>query len=255
MKKSQRLLAVLTAFLAGMAIVGTGCAKKVTPPPAATPPATETAPARPPAPAPTVTLSASPTAIEQGQSSTLTWNSANADEVTIDGGVGTVSPSGSRTVQPTSSTTYKARAIGPGGTAEAETRITVAPAIIATPPPVRPVSDAVFFTEKIKDIFFDYDRYDIRQDARETLLANSRAFAERLQLRFTIEGHCDERGSERYNLALGDRRANAARAFLVEQGIAGGRIETVTFGKSQPFCIEHNEECWQQNRRAHFVLR
>jgi peptidoglycan-associated lipoprotein len=255
MKKSQRMLAVLTAFLAGMASVGTSCAKKVTPPPAATAPATETAPTRPPAPAPTITLSASPTAIEQGQSSTLTWNSTNANEVTIDGGIGTVSPFGSRTVQPSSSTTYRARATGPGGTAEAETRITVAPAMIVTPPPARPVSDAVFFTERIKDIFFDYDKYDIRPDAREILLADGRAFAERPQLRFTIEGHCDERGSERYNLALGDRRANAAKAFLAEQGITGERIETVTFGKSQPFCLEHNEECWQQNRRAHFVLR
>lgn len=256
MKEYRSKSALFTALLALTIGLTAGCAKKAAPPPPAAPQAPETgAPAPPPAPAPTITLSASPTAIEQGQSSTLTWKSTNATEVTIDGGVGTVPPSGSRSVQPASSTTYRARAVGPGGTAEAEVRVTVLPAAAATPPPERPLSDAVFFIERIKDIFFDYDRYDIRPDARETLLANARAFAERPQLRFTIEGHCDERGSERYNLALGDRRANAAKAFLVEQGIAAERIETVTFGKSQPFCTESNETCWQQNRRAHFVLR
>lgn len=255
MKQYRTKSTLFTVFLVLATGLAAGCAKKAAAPPPAAPQAPQAAaPGPPPAPAPTITLSASPTAIEQGQSSTLTWKSTNATEVTIDGGVGTVPPSGSRSVQPASSTTYRARAVGPGGAAEAEVRVTVLPAA-ATPPPARPLSDAVFFIERIKDIFFDYDRYDIRPDARETLRANARAFAERPQLRFTIEGHCDERGSERYNLALGDRRANAAKAFLVEQGIAADRIETVTFGKSQPFCTESNEACWQQNRRAHFVLR
>ena len=70
---------------------------------------------------------------------------------------------------------------------------------------------------------------------------------------FIIEGHCDERGSTEYNLALGDNRANAAKQALVQQGVAGGRIRTISYGKEKPFCTESTEACWQQNRRAHFV--
>ena len=69
-----------------------------------------------------------------------------------------------------------------------------------------------------------------------------------------MEGHCDERGSTEYNLALGDRRAQAAKDFLVSLGIAADRMQTVSYGKERPFCMDHNEACWQQNRRAHFVL-
>jgi len=257
MHRTRSLLAVLTAIIAGLFVVAvTGCSKKVTPPPAATPPATATpATSQPAFPAPTITLSASPTAIELGQSSTLAWNSTNATEVAIDGGVGTVPASGSRIVRPDVSTTYKARATGAGGAAEAEVRITVAPALSATPPPARSLSDAEFWTTRVTDIYFDYDRYDIREDARVALLANARALIERPSLRFTIEGHCDERGSERYNLALGDRRANAAKQFLVVQGIQPERVDIISYGEDQPFCTENNEDCWEKNRRAHFVLR
>lgn len=256
MKRFQVSLTVVAVLLAvGFVISGAGCAKKVAPPPAAPPLATETAaPSRTPSPTPTVSLAASPAAIEQGQTSTLKWNSTNAAEVTIDGGIGTVPASGSRVVQPEASTTYKARATGPGGAAEAEARVTVAPRS-ATPPPSRPLSDAEFFTQHIEDAYFDYDRYDIREDARAALTADARALNDRTNLRVTIEGHCDERGSERYNLALGDRRANAAKSFLAAQGVAAERLDTVSYGEDQPFCTEHNEECWQKNRRAHFVLR
>jgi peptidoglycan-associated lipoprotein len=255
MKKTWRVLVLFAALTVVVTLIGTGCGKKVTPPPAATPSVTEPAtPARGPEAAPTLSFSASPTAIEQGQSSTLTWNSTGASEVTIDGGIGTVPASGTRTIRPSSSITYKARATGPGGAAEAEVRITVAPAAV-TPPPARRLSDAEFFTENVRDIFFDYDRYDIREDARTILQANARAFAERSSLRVTIEGHCDERGSERYNLALGDRRANAVKEYVVGQGVSAERIDTVSYGKDQPFCTESTEQCWQQNRRAHFVLR
>jgi peptidoglycan-associated lipoprotein len=256
MKRSNCLLTVMAIMLAvGLTVFGAACAKKVAPPPAAAPaPAETAAPPRAPSPAPTVSLSASPAAIEQGQTSTLRWNSTNATEVSIDGGIGTVPASGSRVVQPDVSTTYKARATGPGGAAEAEARVTVAP-MAATPPPSRPLSDAEFFTQHIEDAYFDYDKYDIREDARSALTADARALNERRSLRVTIEGHCDERGSERYNLALGDRRANAAKSVLVSQGVAAERLDTVSYGEDQPFCTEHTEECWQKNRRAHFVLR
>jgi peptidoglycan-associated lipoprotein len=74
------------------------------------------------------------------------------------------------------------------------------------------------------------------------------------EIKVIIEGHCDERGSTEYNLALGDRRAQAARQFLISLGVSPDRLETVSYGKERPFCFESNEICWQQNRRAHFVL-
>jgi peptidoglycan-associated lipoprotein len=117
------------------------------------------------------------------------------------------------------------------------------------------LSDAEFVEQRIQDAYFDYDRYELRDDARGALQNNARSMAERTGLRFTVEGHCDERGSERYNLALGDKRANAAKEFLVGQGIAADRLETVSHGEERPSCTDHNEECWQRNRRAHFVLR
>ena len=105
------------------------------------------------------------------------------------------------------------------------------------------------------DAFFDYDSYSIRSDARSALMNNARSLKERPGIRITIEGHCDERGSERYNLALGDRRANAAKEFLVSQGIDASRINTISYGEERGFCEESDEECWQLNRRAHLVMR
>ena len=254
MKRSFGMLVLLALCMAAIVFMGSGCAKKVTPPPAV--PKTEAPPPAPPTPAPTITLSASPAAIESGQSSTLTWSTTNATDVTISGGVGTVEASGSRNVSPSESTTYTARASGAGGTATAEARVTVAPAAVVAPKPVR-ISDAEFFAANVKDAFFDYDKYDIRDDAANTLKLDARSLSEpeRSRLRFTIEGHCDERGSEKYNLALGDRRAYAAKEYLVKLGISADRIDTISYGKERPFCTESNEECWQQNRRAHFVLK
>jgi peptidoglycan-associated lipoprotein len=254
MKRSFGFLFMLALCFAAFVLLGAGCAKKVTPPPAV--PKTE-APPPAPTPAPALTLSASPAAIEKGQSSTLTWNSTNAANVTISGGIGTVEASGSRSVSPVESFTYTARASGPGGTATAEARITVSePPPVAVPKAVR-ISDAEFFASNVKDVFFDYDKHDIRDDAQATLKNDARALSEpeRSRLRFTIEGHCDERGSEKYNLALGDRRANAAKEYLVKIGISADRIDTISYGKEKPFCTESSEECWQQNRRAHFVLK
>jgi peptidoglycan-associated lipoprotein len=255
MKRSLEMLGLLALCLSAVVLMGTGCAKKVTPPPAVA--TTETPTPAPTVPAPTITLSASPAAIEKGQSSTLTWNTTNATNVTFSGGIGTVEATGSRSVSPSESSTYTARASGPGGTAMAEARVTVSEApATGTLGAVR-ISDAEFFAANIKDVFFDYDQHDIREDAQVTLKNDARALldAEHLRLRFTLEGHCDERGSEKYNLALGDRRANAAKEYLVGQGISAERVDTISYGKENPFCTEQNEECWQQNRRAHFVLK
>jgi peptidoglycan-associated lipoprotein len=258
MRISRYLLIFAALFMLSLLIMLTGCRKKSigpTPPPVA--PKAETT--QPPAavPAPAISLTASPNAIEAGQSTTLSWTSSNATTVSIDNGVGTVESSGSRMIKPMTSTTYKAKATGPDGkTAVAEARVTVtAPQAISVSAVTPTVSDAKYFEDNIKDAYFDYDQYTIRADAQTALQADARLLNARPSIRVTIEGHCDERGSEKYNLALGDRRANAARDFLVNQGISAGRIDTISYGKEKNVCEAHTEDCWQQNRRAHFVMR
>jgi peptidoglycan-associated lipoprotein len=253
----RKSLLMLAAALVLLAIIGsgTGCKHKVQAPPPQASTETPPPPAAPPAPSPTITISASPSAIERGQSTTLSWNSSDATSVTIDNGIGTVEPTGSRTIRPQTSTTYTARASGPGGNKVAEARVTVTAPPAITPPPPPAISDSEFFSNNIKDAFFDYDQYSIREDARTALQADARSLRERPGIRITIEGHADERGSEKYNLALGDRRANAAKDFLVSQGIDASRVDTTSYGKERPFCEEHTEECWQLNRRAHLVMR
>jgi peptidoglycan-associated lipoprotein len=252
MKKDLNVLAALV-FALGLTIWIGGCAKKVTPPPAAkaaepAPPA----PVTPPAPAPTISLSAVPSTIVKGQSTVLSWKSSNATTVELDGGIGSVQGSGQKTLTPSSSTTYTARAAGPGGSAVASTRVTVETPVATAKPPL---SDQAFFEQRIHDLFFDYDQFNIRDDQQSVVDMNVRALQERPNLRIMIEGHCDERGSEKYNLALGDRRANSVKAFLVERGISPNRVDTTSYGKERPFNLGHDEEAWAQNRRAHFVLK
>ncbi len=107
----------------------------------------------------------------------------------------------------------------------------------------------------LQDIFFDFDRFSIREDARPALEDNSKYFKANANIRVTIEGHCDERGTSEYNIALGERRAQAAKKYLVDLGMDASRISIISYGKEKPFCAEHNEECWQENRRAHFVVK
>jgi peptidoglycan-associated lipoprotein len=255
MKRSWYMLTAVAIVSLALLVSSVGCKKPPKAQPPAAAPKVEQAPPQPPPAAPTITLSVSPDAIEKGQSATLTWKTANATGVTIDNGVGTVEASGSRSVRPSVSTTYSAKASGPGGTAVAEARVTVTAPAVATPPPLPAIGDAEFFQANIKDAFFDYDQYSIREDAKTALIADARALNQRPSIRITVEGHCDERGSEKYNLALGDRRANAVKEFLVSQGVSASRIETISYGEERPFCEDHNEECWQANRRGHLVMR
>jgi peptidoglycan-associated lipoprotein len=170
----------------------------------------------------------------------------------LDQGIGSVSPEGSNTVTPTSSVTYTITATGPGGSAQSTARVTV-----TTPPPAETSSQPSLdelFSRSVMDAYFDLDRADIRGDARDALSKTGAFLKSYPQVKVTIEGHCDERGSTEYNLALGDRRAQAAKEFLVSLGVAADRMMTVSYGKEKPFCTEHSEECWKQNRRAHFVM-
>ena len=107
----------------------------------------------------------------------------------------------------------------------------------------------------MKDVFYDYDSYDVSAQYQQVLQADARFLQQHKSMKFTIEGHCDERGSTEYNLALGDNRANAAKQALAQLGISPDRIRTISYGKEKPFCTESNESCWQQNRRAHFVYQ
>ena len=106
----------------------------------------------------------------------------------------------------------------------------------------------------LKPAFFDYDKADIRTDARDILAANAAWLKKYAGVQFTIEGHADERGTAQYNLALGDRRANAAKDYLTSLGVDASRIKTVSYGKERPFATGHDEDSWQKNRRAHFVV-
>ncbi len=218
------------------------CKKKVAPPPPPPPP--------PPA-APTASLTANPATIDKGQSTTLTWETNNATDVSIEG-IGPVKPSGSQQVSPTDSTTYTLTAKGAGGTQTATARVTVnAP---PPPPPPQPtVTDEQLFSQNVKDVYFDYDKYDIRADQSGEIQQDAQFLNQHPNMNFTIEGHCDERGSTEYNLALGDNRANSVKNALVQAGVNASRIKTISYGKEKPFCTESNDACWQQNRRAHFV--
>lgn len=127
------------------------------------------------------------------------------------------------------------------------------PAEPAVEPPAE-ISQPVAAVE-LADVYFDYDRFLIREDARSTLEANAQILREARNGTTLIEGHCDERGTISYNLLLGERRARAARQYLVDLGVPPSRIEIVSYGKERPFCTESSDDCWQSNRRAHFVTQ
>ncbi len=120
-------------------------------------------------------------------------------------------------------------------------------------PPSANQSLSELFEQNVKDAYFDFNKSDIRGDARANLTKTAEFLRSYSQVRVTIEGHCDERGSTEYNIGLGERRAQAAKNYLISLGISTDRMDTVSWGKERPFCTEHDEACWQQNRRAHFV--
>jgi len=251
MRTKKRSLAVLVGIL-GVLLLAAAChEKKVAPPPPAAAPA--------PPPAPTVTLTAEPSTIDKGQSVTLSWSSQNATDLDLEPGVGKVQASGSSSVTPQDSTTYTLTATGPGGTQSATARVTVtipAPAA-APPPPAAEITEGDLFAQNVKDAYFDYDKANIRPDAESVLTGDAAFLKQHPTIKFTIEGKCDERGSEEYNLGLGDKRATAAKNFLVNAGVSADSISTISYGKSRPVAgcnqSDHTEDCWQQNRVDHFA--
>jgi peptidoglycan-associated lipoprotein len=133
-----------------------------------------------------------------------------------------------------------------------------------TPTPPAPTEEEIFarttvddLNNRIKplsDIYFDLDESTVKDEGRAALQKNADWLKKYPSTRITIEGHCDSRGSAEYNLALGERRAASAKAYLTSLGVSGERVNTISKGKEQPFCTEENESCWSQNRRGHFVI-
>ena len=240
---SKILFGSLVAILA----LSAACKKPAPQAPPQPPP-----PVAPPPAKPTANLQASSSAIQRGDSVTLTWSSTNATSLSLSPGIGNVSAEGTQRVTPSDSVTYTLTATGPGGSADAEVHVTVS----APPPPAKAAEPTLqeLFDKEVKDAYFDYDKADVRTDARDALTQTAQFLRAYPQIKVVLEGHCDERGSTEYNLALGDRRAAAAKQFLVSLGISADRLESVSYGKERPFCTASTEDCWHQNRRAHIVM-
>src|SRR6185295_6350672 len=219
--------------------------------------------ARPPRPS--IRISTDQEAIQQGQSTTLRWTSNNADTVAIND-LGTVPPSGSRVVSPSQSTTYTATATGRGGTDSASTRVSVtadsgAAGDVTSERPRTTVNTAIatMFGQRVQAVFFDYNEADLRPEAKDLL----RRAAEWLtqgtnrSIVFRIEGNCDPRGTEEYNIGLGERRAQAAREFLVAAGVDQSRIQTVSYGKERASGTSEGDPgqrpSWAHDRRDDFI--
>ena len=244
---------LLTSFSALVLALAAGCHKKTPPPP---PPA-----APPPTPAPANKpvinyFTAEPTTVSSGQPSSLRWSVDGATNVQIDD-IGPVSPNGRRAVYPTATTTYHLTASNSGGNTDASATVTV-----STPPPPAPPqntniqSAAQMLASQVQDLHFDYNKSDVRPEDQAILQADATAlktiFSMDPSFTVTVEGHCDERGSAEYNIALGDRRASATKDALVALGVAGDKMKTVSYGKERPLCTDAAEDCYARNRRAHF---
>jgi len=226
-------------------IVVSGCKKKTPVSPQEQAPTEQAA-------APTAQLTAAPTVISPGDQVQLTWQTTNADTVSIDG-IGQVPSVGVKTVMPTDSTTYHLVARGAGGSADATAHVTVnAPPAVSVPS--TNMSEEQEFEAHVQPIFFDYDNYDIRTDAQSILAKNADFLIGHPNIKIVIGGYCDERGSDEYNLVLGQNRAQAAKTALVTAGVAADRIRIISYGKEKPFCTESTEECWQLNRRDGFAI-
>jgi len=212
---------------------------------------------QPPA-GPQAAITVVPATIQRGQTATLSWSSRLGNTWSISPSVGAVgSRTGSANVSPAQSTTYTFDVSGRGGSAQATATLTVIqpPAPPAPPAPAGP-SLQELFNQNVQDIFFDFDRTELLPESQAILGRVANFLRSNPQARILIEGHCDEIASVSYNVALGARRAQVTRDYLVAQGASANQLETISIGESRPFCTESRQEpCRRINRRAHFVLR
>jgi peptidoglycan-associated lipoprotein len=253
----------VAVFAAALMISAAGCKKKA--PIVNNPPPTTAGPTRtaePPPPAPLAvrinSFTGEPRSIERGQSATLRWSVGNSTDISIDQNLGPVAANGTRQVFPSQTTTYTLTA--KGGGAQDTRSVTIEVSSSVPPPPPRPTGQRVSGADMLRaaqDVYFDYDKNDIRAEGRDTLTKDADVIKGILQadpgFTIVIEGHCDERGSEEYNLALGDRRAIAVKEFLVQLGVPDDRLKTISFGKERPVCTDQDEGCYQKNRRGHLA--
>jgi peptidoglycan-associated lipoprotein len=217
------------------------------------------------APAPTAVLEVEPSRILIGEKAILRWRSTGATRAEIAPGAGSVETTGTMEVSPTVDTLFRLNVAGIGGEATATAKLTVMPsrdddALGGRRPGVTSedllpsMNDRI---NEIRDVYFGYDQSDIPASEQNTLIQNASLlkmlFADYPNGRILIEGHCDERGSNEYNLALGDRRASIVRDFLVAQGVPAANMRTVSYGEEKPQCNAPSESCWSKNRRAHFT--
>ena len=163
--------------------------------------------------------------------------------------------------------TTQAAAPAPTGSASTTAATPPAPAPVQSAPPTaatttpapsstaRPVVQDFAAVPELADVFFDFDKYDIRPGDAKTLDANANWLKSNPNHLVLIEGHCDERGTNEYNRALGERRAKSTMNYLVSQGVQANRITIISYGEERPQCTEHNEACWAKNRRAHFLVK
>ena len=121
--------------------------------------------------------------------------------------------------------------------------------------PAPPTAAAAAESLSLEDIFFDFDEHAIRRDAQATLSANAAWINSKQGKAVVIEGHCDERGTQAYNLVLGEKRARSTKRYLEDLGVPASRLKTISYGELRPFCKERDETCYQQNRRAHFAVQ
>jgi peptidoglycan-associated lipoprotein len=253
MRKTTVLFDLL--IILALAVFLSACHK--TPVPAAIPaPAGPEAAPPPPLP-PTCSLTAEPATIEQGKSVTLTWSSNNATALDLEPTLGKQEARGSITATPVESTTYTLSVTGPSGSGTCTARVTVTPAV-NQPGSVSesnlPPGGTASPSSPLQDIFFDFNQSSLRPEAEKTLTQDADYLKAHPDAKIRIEGHCDQRGSEEYNLGLGDRRATTAKNYMVNLGISADRIATLSYGKDRLFCTETTEDCYQQNRRDHVVL-
>jgi peptidoglycan-associated lipoprotein len=238
-KNSALAIAALAAFL-----ITTGCHHKEASAPEAPAPPAETTPA------PTASITVTPDTISPGQSAALNWTTTNATDVSIDG-IGAVETSGTKTVSPTETTTFHLVARGDGGSTDATATLTIGQ---TQAPNTSTELTAAEFEQNVKPVFFDYDSYSMRPDAQSTITQDASFLQSHPNAKILIAGYCDDRGSEEYNLALGQNRANSAKTALTQAGVDASRIRTISYGKEKQFCTQEEESCWQQNRRAQFSL-
>ncbi len=209
--------------------------------------------------APQIEALIEPALVGEGESAILRWTASEADRVEIDHNIGPMLASGRIKLFPEESTTYRLVAYGPGGTAEKEVVVTVqeegAPALSHDDASLTTLQER--FDHFIKPVFFAFDSAQLSRQARIGLEGNLQWFRrpENSHLRILIQGHCDQRGSEEYNLALGDSRAQKVRLYLIERGLDPRRVAAITLGEERPFSLGNEESHHALNRRAHFVLR